>query len=82
MKLVANEMAISIVSEMINNERELNRRKVLNKSVEEIKQDCEINASKRLIAKFRERYPRLPARIIGDSLYPSIGLIEMCEEKI
>ena len=28
-----------------------------------------------------QRYPRLPVRIIADSLYPSISLIELCEEK-
>ena len=51
------------------------------KNFEEIKQDCELNASKRLIPKFRESYPRLPVRIIADSLYPSVSLIEMCEKE-
>src|SRR5699024_9569001 len=46
-----------------------------------IKQDCELNASKRLLPKFKESYPRLPIRIIADSLYPSIGLIELCEKE-
>ena len=40
-----------------------------------------MNASKRLISKFRERYARLPVRIIADSLYPSISLIELCEKE-
>lgn len=85
MKLVANKMAISIMSEMINNE---DRKKegeteedVAKKSTEEIKQDCELNASKRLLPNFRKRYPRLPVRIIADSLYPSIGLIDLCEKE-
>lgn len=51
------------------------------KSIEEIKQDCELNASRRLIPKFRESYPRLPVRKIADSLYPSISLIELCEKE-
>ena len=84
LKLVANKMAVSIMSEMINNEdkRKENETEedVLRKSAEEIKQDCELNASKRIIPKFRKIYPRLPVRIIADSLYPSIVLIELCEE--
>ena len=85
LKLVGNDMAISLVSEMINNE---DRKKegeteedLKEKSSEQIKQDCEINAVKRLIPKFREKYPRLPARIIADSLYPSESLIDLCEKK-
>ncbi len=85
LKLIANRMAISIMSEMIKNEdkRKENEteEEIKNKSSEEIKQDCELNASRRLIPKFRERYPRLPVRIIADSLYPSLSLIEMCEKE-
>lgn len=84
MKLVANQMAISIMSEMIKNEDKRKRNEteedIKNKKEEEIKQDCELNACKRLLLKFREKYPRLPVRIIGDSLYPSKELIEICEE--
>lgn len=85
LKLVANKMAISIMSEMINNEDKKKTGEtdidVKNKNVEEIKQDCELNASKRLISSFRRRYPKLPVRIIADSLYPSIGLIDLCEKE-
>lgn len=85
LKLVANKMAISIMSEMINNEDKKKTGEtdidVKNKSVEEIKQDCELNASKRLIPSFRKRYPKLPVRIIADSLYPSLGLIDLCEKE-
>ena len=83
LKLVANNMAISIMNEMIKNEDKKRENEteeeIENKSIEEIKQDCELNASKRLLPKFRKRYPRLAIRIIGDSLYPCIGLIELCE---
>lgn len=85
LKLVANNMAVSMMNEMIRNEDKKKENEteeeIRNKSAEQIKQDCELNAAKRLIPKFRERYPRLPVRIIGDSLYPSIGLIELCEEE-
>ena len=84
MKLVANNMAISIMNEMIRNEdkktKEEREEDVKNKSESQIKQDCELNATKRLLETFRKEYPRLPVRIIGDSLYPSIGLIELCEK--
>lgn len=85
LKLVANNMAISLMSEMIKNEDKKKENEteeeVKNKSEDEIKQDCEINASKRMIPRFRKTYPRLPVRIIADSLYPSISLIELCERE-
>lgn len=85
LKLIANNMAISIMNEMIKNEDKKNENEteevVKNKSIEELKQDCELNASKRMLPRFRKIYPRLPVRIIGDSLYPSINLIELCEKE-
>ena len=85
LKLIANNMAISIMNEMINNEDKKKENEteedIKKKSEEEIKQDCELNASKRLIPNFRKKYPRLPVRIIGDSLYPSISLINLCEKE-
>lgn len=85
MKLIAKGMAISLMSEMINNEDKKvgkeTEEEIEKKSEEKIKQDCEMNASKRLLKKFKERYPRLPIRIIADSLYPSERLIKLCEEK-
>lgn len=85
MKLVANQMAVSIMNEMIKNEDKRNENEtekdIERKSEEKIKQDCELNASKRLLEKFRDRYPRLPVRIIADSLYPCYELMSMFEEK-
>ncbi len=70
MKLVANDMALSMMSEMIRNEDRRNENeteeKIGKKSIEEIKQDCELNTAKRLIPRFRRIYPRLPVRIIAD----------------
>lgn len=78
-------MAVSIMNEMIRNEdkRKENEteEEIKNKSADEIKQDCELNASRRLIPKFRKSYPRLPVRIIADSLYPSVSFIELCEKE-
>ena len=83
MKLVAKNMAISLMHEMIKNEdkktEEENEEDVKKKSEERIKQDCEINATKRILERFREEYPKLPVRIIGDSLYPSKEIIEICD---
>ena len=85
LKLVAHNMAISIMNEMIKNEDKKNENEteeeIKNKSIEEMKQDCELNATKRMLPRLRKIYPRLAIRIIGDSLYPSIGLIEVCEEE-
>ena len=85
LKLVSNNKAVSMMSEMIKNEDKKGENEteeeIKNKSKEQIKQDCELNASKRMIPRFRKAYPRLPVRIIADSLYPSIGLIEICEKE-
>lgn len=85
LKLVANNMAVSIMSEMIKNEDQKKENEteeeIKNKNAEQLKQDCELKASKRLLLKFRKTYPRLPVRIIADSLYPSMSLIELCEKE-
>ena len=84
MKLVAKEMAVPLMSEMIKNEdkkkKNESEEEIERKTEEEIKQDCEINAAKRLLPKFRKEYPKLPIRIIADSLYPSEELIKLSEK--
>ena len=70
-------MAIPIMSEMIKNE-DCTNQKV---SAEKKKQDCEINAAKRIVKKFKKEYPRLKIRILADSLYPSETLIEIMENE-
>jgi hypothetical protein len=40
------------------------------------KQDCEINAAKRLIAKIRKTHPKLPIIIGGDGLYSKQPFID------
>lgn len=68
-KLVVGEMVFSIGSEFVENEQE-------NVS----KQDCEINAFKRLAKKIKEAYPRLKIIIGADALYASKSIMEICKE--
>ncbi len=42
------------------------------------KQDCEINAAKRLLPKLSKRYPHLEMVIVGDGLYSKAPMIELC----
>ena len=67
-KLVVGEMVFSIGSEFVENEDE----KVT-------KQDCEINAFKRLAKKIKEEYPRLKIIIEADALYASKPIIDICK---
>jgi hypothetical protein len=68
-KLIIGNMTFSIMTEFIENE---------NEDVE--KQDCEINAFKRLEVKLKKKYPRLKICILGDSLYPCEPVFEICEK--
>ena len=68
-KLVAGNMVFSIATEFIENEDE---------NVD--KQDCEINAFKRLQVKLKNKYPRLPICLLGDSLYACEPVFEICEK--
>ena len=67
-KLVVGEIVFSIGSEFVENEDE----KVT-------KQDCEINAFKRLAKKIKEEYPRLKIIIGADALYASKPIIDICK---
>lgn len=69
-KLVIGDMVFSIGSEFVENEDE---------NVD--KQDCEINAFKRLADKIKKEYPRLRIIMSGDALYASNSVIEKCKEK-
>lgn len=68
-KLVVGEMVFSIGSEFVENEQE-------NVS----KQDCEINAFKRLAKKIKTSYPRLKIIIGADALYASKSIMDICKE--
>lgn len=68
--VLSDEVVISIGTEFIENEKE-------NVS----KQDCEINAAKRLMKRIKEDYPRLPVCIQGDALYAVEPIMKLCREK-
>ena len=68
-KLVLGNMVFSILTEFIENE---------NESVS--KQDCEINAAKRLMKRLKYKFRKLNICILGDSLYSCDSIYELCEE--
>lgn len=65
--VLADNIVISLGTEFVENESE---------GVS--KQDCEINAAKRLTEKIKEKFPRLKLCILGDSLYAAETIIEIC----
>jgi len=67
--ILAEDIIISLGTEFIENESE-------NVS----KQDCEINASKRLLKRIKKEFPRLKICILGDSLYAAGSIIDICKE--
>lgn len=44
------------------------------------KQDCELNAFKRLAVKIKKNFPRLPITILADGLYPNQSFFKICQE--
>ena len=77
--VLGDDLVISIASEFIENDGEdAERQKKM--SVEEIKQDCETKAFKRLATKLKSAFPRLPICIMGDSLYASEKVFQICND--
>lgn len=73
------KLIVSIGSEFIeNNGEDSECQKKM--SAEELKQDCEIKAFKRLAAKIKKKYPRLPITLLADSLYASETVMNICRE--
>lgn len=68
--VLSSNVVISIGTEFIENEKE---------DVE--KQDCELNAAKRLLARIKKEYPRLPILLQGDALYAVEPIMKLCREK-
>ena len=67
-KLILGEkVVLSLDTEFIENERE-----------DAPKQDCEINAAKRLLGRLKKEYPRLALCIQGDCLYAAETIMEIC----
>lgn len=77
--VLGEDLVVSIASEFIENDGEdAERQKKM--SVEEIKQDCEIKAFRRLAEKLKKDFPRLPICIMGDSLYASEKVFQICDD--
>ena len=68
--VLSDNIIISLGTEFIENEKE-----------DVSKQDCEINAAKRLLKKIKKDYPRLPICIHGDALYASESFMKLCKKK-
>ena len=70
-KLVThNGMSVSIATEWVRNEN----------GKEYDKQDCELNAFKRLAVKLKKMYPRLPLVILADGLYANQSFFSICKD--
>lgn len=71
-KIVLNDnVVISLGTEFIENEKE-----------DISKQDCEINAAKRLLKKIKKDYKRLPICVQGDALYATEPFMNLCRKNI
>jgi hypothetical protein len=68
-KLVLGDMVFSILTEFVENENE-------NVS----KQDCEVNAAKRLMKKLKYKFRKLNICLLGDSLYSCDSIYRLCDE--
>lgn len=66
---LSEKVVLSLGTEFIENERE-----------DVSKQDCEINAAKRLLRRIKQEYPRLPICIQGDALYATEPFMELCRK--
>jgi hypothetical protein len=72
-KLIAgNGFCISLASVWLEN----------NEAGEHDKQDCELKAFKRLAAKIKELYPRLPVLIVADALYANAPVMDLCQANL
>lgn len=68
-KLIVGNMALSILTEFVENEDE-----------DVSKQDCEIEAAKRLFKKLKFKFRKLNICILGDSLYACEPIYKLCNE--
>ena len=70
-KIVVGNIVISLDTEWIENADMLTEKK---------KQDCEINAFKRMTVRIKKNYPKLKFIITGDALYATTPMINICKE--
>ena len=69
-KLVFGNIVISLDSEWIENTEMKN---------ENDKQDCEVNAFKRMAIRIKQNYPKYKFIITGDALYASKPMMDICK---
>ncbi len=67
--VLSDNVIISLGTEFIENENE-----------DVNKQDCEINAAKRLLKRIKKEHPKLPICIQGDALYATEPMMHLCRE--
>ena len=67
--VLSDNIIISLGTEFIENEKE-----------DVSKQDCEINAAKRLLEKIKKDYPRLSICVQGDALYATEPFMNLCRK--
>ena len=67
--VLAPGIIISLDTEFIENENE-----------DVSKNDCELNAAKRLLERLSQDYPRLPICLQGDALYAVEPIMKLCRE--
>ena len=70
-KIVVGKIVISLDTEWIENE---------DMQTEKKKQDCEINAFKRIAVRIKKNYPKIKFIITGDDLYATTPMINICKE--
>ena len=70
-KIVVGKIVISLDTEWIENE---------DMQTEKKKQDCEINAFKRIVVRIKKNYPKIKFIITGDALYATTPMINICKE--
>lgn len=73
--ITENGLAFSLGTEFIENEKRI--KKELN---DKEKQDCELNASKRLLEKLKKKSPQLNICILGDGLYANQQMMKICKD--
>ena len=69
-KIVVGSIVISLDTEWIEN---------VDMKTEKEKQDCEINAFKRMAPRIKKEYPKLKFIITGDALYATAPMLDICK---
>lgn len=77
--VLGEDLIVSFGTEFIeNNAQDAERQKKM--SAEEIKQDCETKAFKRLAERMKKDFPRLPIILLFDSLYAGEPVFDICRD--